>query len=184
MLSESNSNISENWYLTRVLDSDVDGDGVAVEFNLRQPGQYYDRETGLYYNYYRYYDPATGRYITSDPIGLDGGMNTYAYVENNPLRFVDPYGLAPNWVGPTGRVVQVTGGAVIASGLSSGNPYVIGAGAVIFIAGTGLTLWDDLTTPNETIEKVKKKQLKPLLDAEEELRKMREELEGKKKQCE
>jgi len=75
------------------VDDDVDGDGVAVEFNLRQPGQYYDRETGLYYNYFRYYDPETGRYITSDPIGLDGGINTYVYVENNPLNWVDPLGL-------------------------------------------------------------------------------------------
>lgn len=75
------------------VDNDVDGDGVEIEFNLRQPGQYYDRESGLYYNYYRYYDPETGRYITSDPIGLRGGINTYAYVENNPLKYIDPLGL-------------------------------------------------------------------------------------------
>jgi RHS repeat-associated protein len=75
------------------VNEDVDGDGVSVVFNLRQPGQYYDGESGLYYNYFRYYDPETGRYITSDPIGLAGRVNTYTYVLNNPLKYVDPTGL-------------------------------------------------------------------------------------------
>jgi RHS repeat-associated protein len=57
------------------------------------PGQYYDQETGLYYNYYRYYDPETGRYITSDPIGLQGGLNSYTYVNGNPIKAIDPLGL-------------------------------------------------------------------------------------------
>jgi RHS repeat-associated protein len=54
-------------------------------FNLRFPGQYYDTETGLFYNYFRDYNPATGRYIESDPIGLQGGINTYAYVGGTRL---------------------------------------------------------------------------------------------------
>ena len=62
-------------------------------FNLRFPGQYADAETGLYYNDHRYYDPQRGRYLTPDPLGLRGGVNSYAYVANNPLKNIDPSGL-------------------------------------------------------------------------------------------
>jgi len=61
--------------------------------NLRFPGQYFDQETGLHYNNLRNYDPTIGRYIETDPIGLNGGINTYLYANSNPLRFVDPLGL-------------------------------------------------------------------------------------------
>ena len=92
------------------VNEDPDGDGTRLEFNLRFPGQYYDKYTGLNYNYYRDYDPSLGRDIQSDPIGLEGGLNTYAYVDSNPLNFVDPLGLrkigqpgVPDNKGPASR---------------------------------------------------------------------------------
>jgi RHS repeat-associated protein len=64
--------------------------------NLRSPGQYFDAESGLNYNVNRDYEAATGRYIQSDPIGLAGRLNMYAYVGNKPLGYIDPLGLAPH----------------------------------------------------------------------------------------
>jgi RHS repeat-associated protein len=60
------------------------------EFNLRLPGQFFDQETGFYYNDHRYYDPERGRYLTPDPLGLEGGANNYSYVNDNPLKYIDP----------------------------------------------------------------------------------------------
>ncbi|WP_255593505.1 RHS repeat-associated core domain-containing protein [Acidovorax sp. sic0104] len=67
-----------------------------VTFNLRYPGQYFDAETKLHYNYFRSYDSRTGRYTQGDPIGLDGGWNRFSYVGGDPLGLVDPYGLDPS----------------------------------------------------------------------------------------
>ena len=65
----------------------------GVTINLRFRGQYFDAETGLHYNYFRTYDPSIGQYIESDPIGMNGGTNTFAYVRGNPLRLIDKLGL-------------------------------------------------------------------------------------------
>jgi RHS repeat-associated protein len=65
----------------------------GFEQNLRMQGQYHDRETGLYYNTFRYYDCYTGRFTTEDPIGLLGGINLYQYAPN-PLSWIDPWGWA------------------------------------------------------------------------------------------
>ncbi len=65
----------------------------TITCNLRFPGQYFDSETGLHYNFHRYCNPKTGRYLTADPIGLAGGINLYAYVQNDPVNWVDPEGL-------------------------------------------------------------------------------------------
>jgi len=71
-------------------------DSPAITTNLRLPGQYFDDETGLHYNFRRYYDPQTGRYITQDPIGLAGGDNQYRYGEADPANVSDPTGeIAP-----------------------------------------------------------------------------------------
>lgn len=89
----------------------------TITNNLRFPGQYYDGETGLHYNNQRFYDPSTGRYITSDPIGLAGGVNSYVYAYSNPLSFVDPLGL---WVPPSVPDWLVDGAAGFGDTISFG----------------------------------------------------------------
>lgn len=87
---------------------------VTVEVNnldqtQRFPGQRYSAETGLHYNYFRDYDPEIGRYLQSDPIELNGGINTYGYVSGNPANYVDPLGLkvVGDWVVKPGVNVNV-----------------------------------------------------------------------------
>ncbi|WP_172637460.1 RHS repeat-associated core domain-containing protein [Thioflavicoccus mobilis] len=78
-----------------IADQDPDGDGVAFVFGLRFAGQWFDGETGLHYNYSRDFDPTIGRYIQSDTIGLEGGLNTYLYADGNPLLLSDALGTNP-----------------------------------------------------------------------------------------
>lgn len=75
------------------INDDVDNDGINLTLNMRFPGQYYDKESGLHYNWFRYYDPAVGRYIKSDPLGIIAGVNTYGYVLQNPIVNTDENGL-------------------------------------------------------------------------------------------
>ena len=70
-----------------------------IEQNLRFQGQYFDAETGLHYNTFRYYDPVVGRFLTQDPIGLYGGINLFRF-SPNPYMWIDPLGLTMEWLDP------------------------------------------------------------------------------------
>ncbi|MES2535082.1 MAG: Ig-like domain-containing protein [Pseudomonadota bacterium] len=98
VITDATNNIVWQWgnsdpFGGNLPEEDPGNTGNRLEFNLRFPGQYFDKETGLHYNYRRTYDPSIGRYVESDPIGLQGGINTYAYVEGNPIAYYDPRGL-------------------------------------------------------------------------------------------
>jgi RHS repeat-associated protein len=103
MATDSNRRIVWKWesdaFGTTPAQQDPDADGKATLINLRFPGQYYDVESGLHQNWHRTYDPSLGRYISSDPVGLSGGLNTFGYVEQSPLTFTDPNGLCPMCLG-------------------------------------------------------------------------------------
>ncbi len=108
-------------------EADVDGDGVSLEFNLRYPGQYFDSATGWHYNYFRDYEPGTGRYVQSDPIGLEGGLSTFGYVYQSPFSYSDPLGqqatLAWCLGGPKGCAIGAAVAICGAVAVSSSNPF-------------------------------------------------------------
>jgi RHS repeat-associated protein len=100
----------------------------TVENPFRFPGQYYDPETGLHYNYFRYYNPQTGRYITPDPIGLWGGINLFTYVRGNPLRWIDPEGL--RYAEQYAAYGAIIGGTLVAAGSVVADVGTFGANIV------------------------------------------------------
>ncbi len=121
----------------------------TIENNLRFPGQYFDAETGLHYNFHRYYNPATGRYITADPIGLAGGINLYAYVNGNPVNWVDPRGLdfsegLINGLWGLIAGTAIAGVVVLSAPVSVATAFlVIGSAAGGF--STGVTMYESAT---------------------------------------
>ncbi|WP_431113183.1 RHS repeat-associated core domain-containing protein [Variovorax paradoxus] len=88
----------------------------TISSNLRLPGQYDDEETGLHYNWNRYYDPETGRYVTPDPLGISAGVNFYIYVNGSPTALIDPSGL--DFMDPVfGVIYRATGGRSLPQGV-------------------------------------------------------------------
>ena len=97
----------------------------SYTLNLRFPGQYFDTETGTYYNINRDYNPVTGRYIQSDPIGFDGGVNTFGYIGGNPLNQVDLEGL---------DIAVITGDRY-------GDQYNLAGHIAMAVTGEGVYSW-------------------------------------------
>jgi RHS repeat-associated protein len=101
---------------------------------IRFQGQYFDAETGLHYNRHRYYDPACGRYVSRDPLGLAGGRNLHVYAGNNPVRGIDPLGLADINLFPTSETIRTSAeniprpqGAFMVGGHGNQNVMVDGS---------------------------------------------------------
>jgi RHS repeat-associated protein len=125
--------------------------GGTFKYALRFPGQYYDAETATHYNYYRDYDPQIGRYAESDPIGLMGGINTYAYVRSNPTRRSDrrgldnpglgPYDPPLGWVNPSSPAIMFRSPRRAAPACYCPSPDQLTPGDAIFgsmLAGAGV----------------------------------------------
>lgn len=137
----------------------------SIMLNLGFPGQYYDAETGLWHNGYRDYGPTMGRYVESDPIGLGGGLNTYAYVKNNPLTHADPHGLegVGSWNNGGNPTIFETGNilgcnmdqhfyrnGMAAMGMVTG--FAIGTTAVVSLMSTPETMGESDVAGGKIIE--------------------------------
>ncbi|NDZ12030.1 RHS repeat-associated core domain-containing protein [Variovorax sp. WS11] len=116
------------------------------EFNLRYPGQTADKESGLFYNYFRSYSPSTGRYTQPDPSGLDGGWNRSGYAHGNPLEFTDSKGLVPN---PAEAACALGPNPICIGGVAADLLTWIAPGA---LAGAGLYLAGRVDDPAAQIE--------------------------------
>ena len=118
------------------IEKDPDGDGIKTNIRLRFPGQYEDGESGLHYNYFRDYHPGWGRYVQSDPIGLNGGLNTYGYVGGNPLSAGDPFGLV-EWSGSQTTIAAGEGGGAVRYKFNLQSECVAGQTASVEIVAGG-----------------------------------------------
>lgn len=143
-VSQPNGTAVWNWisdaFGNSAPNEDPGGDGETFTLNLRFPGQYFDTETGLHQNWWRSYSPGEGRYITPDPIGLDGGLNAYQYADSNSLDKVDPTGLL-EWEGS----FDVKGGGIGKFGgfrakfMLTSECDIDGQQAVVVVKGWGAT---------------------------------------------
>ena len=110
----------------------------AVDNPIRFPGQYYDQESGLHYNRFRYYDPQVGRYINQDPIGLAGGSNNYIYSDNRTPYSMDPFGLEAITMGAMGGgAVAGPPGALVGAAL--GGLVLLTVGVVAWMLSSTTT---------------------------------------------
>jgi RHS repeat-associated protein len=114
---------------TRVLRATVDNP-------LRAPGQYFDAESGLHYNRFRYYSPVMGRYLSRDPLGLLADSNFYSYAGNNPINSADPLGLW-TWLGVAETVGTVAAAAAVAVAVVALAPIALPVAIVLAGAAAG-----------------------------------------------